>query len=748
MASPQTFRQSFRQRLDALEERLLSGEALDGLGTPEELEQLLHVELASILRQGPGQRPTPEDLIRGAAQAVDQGLIHAGAARDLEKSLQGNTDLLRKALGERFKPWFHGTKRTPGPERTPRENEKLWLDLDALGPLWSRAPSDGEPWSTGSWFPEEQTRTLCRDLEAAYQDGRLGLERATVGRGRQSVRRTDAVRYVTGYETDLLAEVPRVAVLVQWLRKRLVRQLEKLWRRPLAAPESVMLARYPAPSAGYAPHLDNPGGRRQQVPGTSEKQVPGTSRDNGRSLAFLLYLTTPTQGGELVVWRPDEKTSADPAAVFPVHAGMAACFDARKVPHAVRPLGLGEPRWSLVLWLQDGPSITLPKPRLGLTELLLPVPDPPLPEGTVLFHQLDTENTAGEIAVRSNSSVQRADQDLRCGVVATVYNGGSFLETWCAHHLAAGMDQLVLVFDRLEGSAEAKLAEKLQSGYPPDRLTVLSGAELAQRWAPDAELRSLAAGGGAAWAVAARQALNATAVLEMARNGLHLDWLLHIDGDELFYPQGASRGGGNAKEHFHAATQSGLSLIRYVNHEILATNAQDARPRFKLNPRLATALLGPAGWAAISQRLRVPSLFNAYQNGKSAVRVAAADAAAGVHSWRLREDSESPETVVAGPSILHFHFTSAPGFARKYLAMADAADAADAATASPERPFPPSPAEEQAVALIRDLRQKGATQGEILDGLAALHRDLVLLPDEDVELLSNAGLLLEPDLDV
>ena len=103
--------------------------------------------------------------------------------------------------------------------------------------------------------------------------------------------------------------------------------------------------------------------------------------------------------------------------------------------------------------------------------------------------------------------------------------------------------------------------------------------------------------------------------------------------------------------------------------------------------------------------------FTGYFNGKSAVAVAAGTAAAGVHGWSVAGSRQSVAVpLLAGPSVLHFHFASPRAFCRKYLAIA--------ASPAPEGPrlFKPSPVEEAAVALIRSLRREGASETALQGG--------------------------------
>jgi len=472
----------------------------------------------------------------------------------------------------------------------------------------------------------------------------------------------------------------------------------------------------------------------------------------------VAYLNPPEEacaGGELAVWAPNAADDDPPAERLAAQGGSAILFDSRTIVHEVRPLREGPARWALTFWFNDAPQppiLVPPLPALTVTDALLPIDAPPLPPDTVLFHQLEGDSVQGTITVRQISPAKP-----RAGLVSTVYRGGRELDAWCEHHFSLGMEHIVLVFDHLDEPAEAADADRLASVYPPSRLTVWSGMQLLEEDWPDlpggpdvTELKRLARSGSSSAAVAARQTLNASAALRVARagdlGGHPLDWLIHLDLDEWFYLEGVGRGGGTLGDHFAAAAAAGFELIRYLNHELLPPHQPGLPVRFKMNPRLAAARLGPAGWTKLVQHLSMSQsderpYFNGYMNGKSAVRVRAGVAAAGVHSWTVTASpSDQRGCLLAGPSILHFHFASSHAFRRKYLHRA----------ASPEppgpRPFQPSPAETAALGLVRSLRRSGADQATIAARLDELYGKLTRFAESEVELLEEAGLILTPDI--
>jgi hypothetical protein len=755
---------SLRQRQIALE-RMLTGSAqpvsyLAALGSPQDLHLLFYVQLCTTVRMGPAADSglTPHRILSVAQQAAGRGFLPLSTLSALRQCLHElQSKLVQAGAWRPDEPlWWH-----PLPLPTPLED--LWrgwreaadapfglpLEEQIARALTSVNTSAGTPAGPGylalpRFLDRSLARQLHREATAAYSDGVLALKQGGVGSSdRISASRWDWIGFFSGTEPALLQHAPTLAAFVQWCLAHLGDRLADVvpGKEPFP-PQKVMLARYPAPSGGYAAHLDN----------------PGEPNDNGRTLTLVVYLNPPEEacgGGELAVWAP-EAGEGDPAVeLLAAQGGSAILFDSRTIVHEVRPLREGPARWALTFWFNDAPQqpILLPTlPRLTTTDGLLPIDAPPLPAGTVLFHELDEESVEGTITVRPVGTPRP-----HAGLVSTVYRGGSQLDAWCEHHFALGMEHIILIFDHLADPAEAADADRLASIYPPSRLTVWSGERLVEEDWPGVpagpevtELKQLACLGSSSAAVAARQTMNASAALQSAKAGAlgerPLDWLLHLDLDELFYLEGAGRGGGTLGDHFAAASTAGFSLIRYLNHELLAPHQHGLPPRFKVNPRLAAARLGPAGWTMLVQHLSMAQsdtrpYFNGYLNGKSAVRVRAGVAAAGVHGWTVAAGTPDERgCLLAGPSILHLHFSSPEAFRLKYLSKA----------ASPEpsgpRPFEPSPAERAALGLIHSLQRAGADQTTIVARLDQLYSELTGFSESEVELLEEAGLFLTPEI--
>lgn len=717
------------------------------LAAPEALDTLLQVALGRSLRSGPrgaSELGSPARLLSLAADASRAGALPLSTVVDLRRSLDRLADAVRAsgAWADGVPLWWSPLPAEGDLESLARELAEASVGVPPAGASERLVPAEAD--DAPGWIhwdaalPPALLERTAAELSAAATDGRLALRAAGVGRAdRRSSRRSDEARYLTGLESDLLMRTPTLAVLVQHLLDRLEEPLRRLLpAATLHAPQTAMLARYRAPCPGFAAHLDNPGGED----------------DNGRALTLILYLSPPDRpcrGGGLALWPRGTSPGDDPpAAVLPPAGGSAVLFDARTVAHAVEPLEPGPDRWTLVLWLSERrrrpPRPLVPVPATEATQVLLAVDEPPVAPGAVLFRQADPDGARPTVEVHRPAP----DRRPRSGVVTTVRGAGEALEGWCRHHLDLGLDRIVLVLDEGAGPDEAAELQDLRRSTDPGRVAVWTDGEARRRRRSlpvfEGMDRLLAAAnrGPATWAVAARQTLNATAALHAAR-AEGLDWLVHLDADEVLYLEGSGRGGATLAEHLAAAEAAGWRSLRYLDHELLVPWRPGEPPRFKRNPAVAAERLGVVGWRRLARHLAMEQgdrrpYFRAYWNGKSAVAVTAGERAAGVHGWHVPGAPDPP--LLAGPSILHFHLPTVEAFRRKYLLVAEAPGDLD----DPDRPFPPSALERAAVSLVRELRAAGAPEETVSRRLDALYAASASFAPEEVELLEEAGLLFTP----
>ena len=632
---------------------------LRAIGSPEALDVLFRVALGRLLRRGPAgagkrepgalarprgggrrrRRDSDRDAGRlaglsrvpGRCAAGERCLGAGGAALVVAAS---RSESARRAVGE---PGADAAgrpgRRAPAPRcgrpRRPRRRAGAGSGLARV----AAGPAAGVAGAHRLRPPPRKRRAV-----SPCGSGR--------GRGdRRSSRRSDEVRYLTGLEQDLLARAPALAVLVQHLLDRVEERLRRvLPGRELHAPQTAMLARYAAPTSGFAPHLDNPGG----------------ADDNGRAFTLVLYLNAPERpcrGGELSLWPAGAPAGEPPAVVLPPAGGSAVLFDARTVPHAVGPLEPGPDRWTLVLWWsarpRRPPRPLVPVPAPSAAEALLAVEDPPVVPGAVLFRRLDRAG-ADTVEVHRPAPARRP----RVGVVATVGGG-------------VGGRRLVPAPSRARRGSPAPGAGRRRGGRggrrvrtappgsgrrPVDRLVGRRGATPALRLGAVRGLRGAgrrrrARGGdlGRRRPPGPERDRGAAGCREPRGDplGRRRPRLARRPGRRRASSWKAPAGGacGSWSTSPPPKPRDGARSATSTTSSLPWRPGEPAR--FKRNPALASARLGAVGWGRLARHLGMEQAdprpyFRAYWNGKGAVAVSPDARAAGVHGWHVPGGPEPP----------------------------------------------------------------------------------------------------------
>lgn len=253
-------------------------------------------------------------------------------------------------------------------------------------------------------------------------------------------------------------------------------------------------------------------------------------------------------------------------------------------------------------------------------------------------------------------------------IVTTLRNAGSLLDDFIAWHRSIGFSRLYLVFDDPTDPDRIRVA-----GQPGVEAIACDEAWRA-RWRESPLFPDLAA--SVDQEVMARQLLNASLVMDMARNE-GFGWLLHIDVDELFHTPGD-----DARALFGALRNRPVDVVAFPNLEAVPEREAVGRPfaevtLFKVpvehmrriasgNPALADALRG-------SRRFG-PGFFNLYSNGKSAVRLAAPGLQPfGVHDFG-RPDGGARRMRAADAVVLHYACCGLGPFSAKYRLLGRFAD--------------------------------------------------------------------------
>lgn len=259
----------------------------------------------------------------------------------------------------------------------------------------------------------------------------------------------------------------------------------------------------------------------------------------------------------------------------------------------------------------------------------------------------------------------------RPAIVATVRDAADVLDSFIDYHLAIGFAHVFLFFDDPADPFAATLAGRrgVTAIRCDDALrarwTTLS---LYQKYRPHLDTE-----------VMARQLLNCELAVQLAAPA-GLDWLLHIDSDELFFCEGAS-----APEHFQALDARGADNAVYLNLEALPEALEIGDyfrevTLFKVNvPLLERRRYDEQELAVIRQKLAQARFnFHLYGNGKAAARVDARLQPFTVHAFaRRRPDGtlDHRHEVCGGDAvILHYPNCGFARFLTKYRTLGKFAD--------------------------------------------------------------------------
>lgn len=255
---------------------------------------------------------------------------------------------------------------------------------------------------------------------------------------------------------------------------------------------------------------------------------------------------------------------------------------------------------------------------------------------------------------------------MRIAICCTLRNALA-LETWLKYHLAAGFDRFYLFFEdpkELERSRSIKDDRIMR--FRADRLEALRwrGCEQYEKLAPYLETE-----------VMARQTLNTEIAIQEALDD-GIDWLLHIDSDEIFYSPAES-----VREYFGGLTIEGAQLAVFPNCEAVpeSVDYEDCFKEvtlFKINKRLKMC------WNYTQEQIEairsVPQLrdrfFNYYTCGKSAARVSINLQPHGVHRFNILNTSNAVTVHTSKAEILHYPVCGFEQFWSKYTTLGQFSD--------------------------------------------------------------------------
>ncbi|NDP57807.1 MAG: hypothetical protein GZ090_00400 [Oxalobacteraceae bacterium] len=224
---------------------------------------------------------------------------------------------------------------------------------------------------------------------------------------------------------------------------------------------------------------------------------------------------------------------------------------------------------------------------------------------------------------------------LKIAIVCTVRNPAASFTTWINYH--------------------SKLVDKIYIYVDSPTSATLSGlpASPAVAVSPGAWLSTFSGPSG----VMQRQCENVRHVLKQCSTD-GIDWLIHIDSDELMVSPVRS-----LKDYF-AHVDPNVSSIQFVNHEVVSVHAAEDPFRelniFKKNRRFDQAPDTPL--------IEGSAYFQGYTIGKSAVRVEKSLGPNGVHEFETSDGAMVRENQVC---VLHYMSATYKDWLKKCAELGD-----------------------------------------------------------------------------
>lgn len=265
---------------------------------------------------------------------------------------------------------------------------------------------------------------------------------------------------------------------------------------------------------------------------------------------------------------------------------------------------------------------------------------------------------------------------MKIAIVTTVRAANNLLESFLDYHLSIGFDRIYLFFDDPKEYTE-------QFNMEGKICLIKSDGHLFKKWQESKlypRLQNFISDD-----VMTRQLLNASVAIDMALDD-QVEWLLHIDIDELFFYQN----GKGVRPHFLDLSNRKADFVTYVNHEaipekLMIDNCFLEVSLFKRNVKDLTDVQKNAIFNDDCFR-NGTEYFNFYMGGKAAARVQPGVIPDGVHDFTFEATKAllSHDTVYSqlnpvrvsysDPCILHFPCCGFNNFWSKYKLLGNFSD--------------------------------------------------------------------------
>ena len=236
------------------------------------------------------------------------------------------------------------------------------------------------------------------------------------------------------------------------------------------------------------------------------------------------------------------------------------------------------------------------------------------------------------------------NQMPKIGIVSTIKNP-HHLQFWINYHKKIGIDYFYLFDD--DGVSIPERDDIKRYVYNADYLEKIKGCSLFLKFGPSFKEE-----------VMSRQILNEQVAFKEAMND-GVDWLLHIDADELLYfPKDVSGEYENIRSRLIDVPED-IDWLKIYNYEVIVNNENVDNCFTDLN---------------YFRTQKGAKLFKAYGNGKGLCRVRDDIEPAGVHEFYNNKLEKDRHQILANTIILHFCSCRFDDWKNKYKTLGDFPD--------------------------------------------------------------------------
>ncbi len=241
--------------------------------------------------------------------------------------------------------------------------------------------------------------------------------------------------------------------------------------------------------------------------------------------------------------------------------------------------------------------------------------------------------------------------DQKIAIVCTLIDAENVIDSFIKYHTYIGFDHFFLFFDRPDDPSISKALKYCN-------VTVIQrNTDLEDRWKETNNYHKFK--DFINTEVMARQVLNASVAIKLSLEN-NINWLLHIDIDELFYSPNIS-----LKRHLQQLEENEINCIRYLNYEAIPD-------KFEINDyfREVNTFKKHPAFLENYKLIDAKNHFVSYINGKSSIKITEEEIEpVSVHSFQ-----EEEYCINDFPIILHYYSCGYNNLIKKYQTLGDFSD--------------------------------------------------------------------------